>query len=123
MTLVLQNVHANIERHGQPGSRFISQLSASGLKHVLAHTLAVSVVLLAIILSGRFVQYPAEAASGKLAADILLPVMLYRLPGFLELLIPLGLFIGIFMAYGRLYVESEVLILGACGAGRWRSRA
>ena len=56
-------------------------------------------------------------------ADILLPVMLYRLPGFLELLIPLGLFIGIFMAYGRLYVESEMLILGACGAGRWRSRA
>ena len=78
---------------------------------------------LAIILTGRFVKYPAEAASGKLAADILLPVMWYRLPGFLELLIPLGLFIGIFMAYGRLYVESEMLILGACGAGRWRSRA
>ena len=87
---------------------------------MLAHTLAVSAVLLAIILTGRFVKYLAEAASGKLAADILLPVMLYRLPGFLELLLPLGLFIGILMAYGRLYVESEMLIIGACGAGPWR---
>lgn len=87
---------------------------------MLAHTLAVSAVLLAIILTGRFVKYLAEAASGKLAADILLPVMFYRLPGFLELLIPLGLFIGILMAYGRLYVESEMVILGACGAGPGR---
>jgi lipopolysaccharide export system permease protein len=43
--------------------------------------------------------------------------MFYRLPGFLELLLPLGLFIGILMAYGRLYVESEMVILSACGVG------
>lgn len=74
-------------------------------------------MLLAIILTGRFVKYLAEAASGKLAAEILLPVMFFRLPGFLELLLPLGLFIGILMAYGRLYVESEMVILSACGVG------
>lgn len=84
---------------------------------VLGHTLAVSSVLLAIILTGRFVKYLAEAASGKLAAEILLPVMFYRLPGFMELLLPLGLFIGILMSYGRLYVESEMVILSACGVG------
>lgn len=87
---------------------------------VLGHTVAVSIVLLAIIITGRFVKYLAEAASGKLAADILLPVMLYRLPGFLELLLPLALFIGILMAYGRLYVESEMVILSACGVGPGR---
>ena len=84
---------------------------------VLAHTIAVSAVLLAIIITGRFVKYLAEAASGKLAAEILLPVMFYRLPGFLELLLPLGLFIGILMAYGRLYVESEMVVMSACGVG------
>lgn len=84
---------------------------------VLGHTFAVSAVLLAIIITGRFVKYLAEAASGRLAAEILLPVMFYRLPGFLELLLPLGLFIGILMAYGRLYVESEMVVLGACGVG------
>lgn len=84
---------------------------------VLRHTFAVSIVLLAIIITGRFVKYLAEAATGKLAAEVLLPVIFYRLPGFLELLLPLGLFIGILMAYGRLYVESEMVVLSACGIG------
>jgi lipopolysaccharide export system permease protein len=84
-------------------------------REVLTHMLAVSFTLLVIILSGRFVKYLAEAATGDLAASILLPVMFYRLPGFLELIMPLGLFIGILMSYGRLYVESEMVILAACG--------
>jgi lipopolysaccharide export system permease protein len=84
-------------------------------REVLTHMVAVSFVLLVIIISGRFVKYLAEAAVGDLAADILLPVMIYRLPGFLELIIPLGLFIGILMSYGRLYVESEMVVLSACG--------
>ncbi len=84
-------------------------------RDVLIHMVAVSTVLLVIIISGRFVKYLAEAAVGDLAADILLPVMIYRLPGFLELIIPLGLFIGILMSYGRLYVESEMVVLSACG--------
>lgn len=84
-------------------------------RDVLLHMVAVSFVLLVIIISGRFVKYLAEAAVGDLAADILLPVMFYRLPGFLELIVPLGLFIGILMSYGRLYVESEMVVLSACG--------
>ncbi len=84
-------------------------------REVLTHMIAVSFVLLVIIISGRFVKYLAEAAVGDLAASVLLPVMVYRLPGFLELIIPLGLFIGILMSYGRLYVESEMVILTACG--------
>jgi lipopolysaccharide export system permease protein len=84
---------------------------------VLRHTFAVSIVLLAVVITGRFVKYLAEAASGKLAAEILLPIMFYRLPGFLELLLPLALFIGILMAYGRLYVESEMVVLSDCGIG------
>ncbi|MEM1142782.1 MAG: LPS export ABC transporter permease LptF [Pseudomonadota bacterium] len=84
---------------------------------VLAHTSAVSLVLLAIIITGRFVKYLAQAATGELAADVLLPIMFYRLPYFLELLLPLSLFIGILMSYGRFYVESEMTVLSACGTG------
>ncbi len=41
--------------------------------------------------------------------------MAYRFPGFLELILPLGLFIGILLAYGRMYLESEMTVLLACG--------
>lgn len=77
--------------------------------------IAVSSVLLLIIMSGRFVRYLAEAAAGKLDASVLLTLMGFRLPSFLELIIPLGFFIGILLAYGRLYVDSEMTVLSACG--------
>src|SRR5690554_4606165 len=77
--------------------------------------LAVSTTLLLIIMSGRFVKYLADAASGKIAVDVLFTVMAYRLPGFLELIVPLGFFIAILLAYGRLYMDSEMVVLSACG--------
>ena len=84
-------------------------------KEVMYSMIAVSSVLLLIIMSSRFVKYLAEAAAGKIAPDVLLAIMGYRLPGFLELVLPLGLFIGILMAYGRLYMDSEMTVLSACG--------
>lgn len=81
---------------------------------------AVSAVLLLIIMSGRFVRYLAEAAAGKLDASVLLTLMGFRLPSFLELIIPLGFFIAILLAYGRLYVDSEMTVLSACGMSERR---
>ncbi|KUJ81531.1 LPS export ABC transporter permease LptF [Microbulbifer flavimaris] len=84
-------------------------------RELLFATLAVSAVLLLMVMSGRFVKYLAEAAAGDLSAGILFSLMGYRLPGFLELVLPLGFFVGILLAYGRLYIESEMTVLHACG--------
>lgn len=84
---------------------------------------AVSLVLLLIIISARFVTYLAEAAAGDLDAGILLTLMVFRLPQYLELILPLGLFIGIMMAYGRLHVDSEMTVLSACGVSERRMLA
>ncbi|WGL17524.1 LPS export ABC transporter permease LptF [Microbulbifer bruguierae] len=84
-------------------------------RELLGATLAVSSVLLLMVMSGRFVKYLADAAAGNLSAGILFSLMGYRLPGFLELVIPLGFFVGILLAYGRLYIESEMTVLHACG--------
>ena len=89
-------------------------------KEVLSNMFAVSLVLLLIIISARFVGYLAEAAAGKLDAGVLLTLMAYRLPAYLELILPLGLFIGILLAYGRMYVDSEMTVLSACGMSELR---
>ena len=89
-------------------------------REILASMFAVSFVLLLIIISARFVTYLAEAAAGELDAGVLLTLMAYRLPAYLELILPLGLFIGILMAFGRLYVESEMTVLSACGVSERR---
>tara|TARA_R110001592_G_scaffold336019_1_gene621149 strand:+ start:56895 stop:57977 length:1083 start_codon:yes stop_codon:yes gene_type:complete len=82
--------------------------------------LAVTLVLLLIFMSGRFVRYLAKAAAGGISPDILLAIMAYRLPAFLELILPLGFFIGVLLAYGRMYLESEMTVLHACGFSQRR---
>lgn len=89
-------------------------------REVLISTSAVTAVLLLIITSARLIKYLTEAATGKLDADFVLQVLAYRIPGFLELLLPLGLFLGILLGFGRLYLESEMVVLRACGVSHKR---
>ena len=84
-------------------------------KQVIISMLAVSGILLLVFMSGRFIKYLAQAAAGELSGDVLFQIMAYRFPGFLELILPLGFFIGILLAYGRMYLESEMTVLYACG--------
>lgn len=84
-------------------------------RETLVSMFAVSFTLLVIVMSGRLVKYLAQAAAGDLAPEVLLSIMMYRVPSFLELVLPLGMFIGILLAYGRLYVESEMTVMSACG--------
>lgn len=89
-------------------------------REVLLAVSAVSTVLLVIIMSGRFIKYLAQAAQGVLDPGVLLMIMAYRIPGFLQLILPLGLFLGILLAYGRLYLESEMTVLTATGMSEQR---
>ncbi|QLF92437.1 LPS export ABC transporter permease LptF [Pseudomonas sp. ABC1] len=84
-------------------------------RELLVTVAAVSAVLLVIIMSGRFIKYLAQAAQGLLDPGVLLMIMGFRLPGFLQLILPLGLFLGILLAYGRLYLDSEMTVFSATG--------
>lgn len=77
--------------------------------------LAVAGVVLVISMGWRFSGYLSEAASGLITRDVLFLVMAYRLPGFLELIIPISFFLAIMLAYGRLYADSEMVVLQSCG--------
>lgn len=79
---------------------------------------AVSFIILLIFLSSRFIKYLARAANGSMSSDILLWIMLYRLPGFVEMILPIGFFVGVLLACGRLYVDSEMIVLQACGMSK-----
>ena len=84
-------------------------------REILLTMLTVAGVVLVIAMGWRFSGYLRDAAGGAITTDILFLIMLYRLPGFLELIIPLSFFLGIMIAYGRLYVDSEMVVLEACG--------
>ncbi len=87
-------------------------------KEVNSSFMAVALIVLLIFITSRFVKYLSQAASGSFSSDILLWIMLYRLPGFIEVILPLALFVGVMLACGRLYVDSEMIVLQACGVSK-----
>ncbi|SHF72042.1 lipopolysaccharide export system permease protein [Modicisalibacter ilicicola DSM 19980] len=84
-------------------------------REILVTMSAVAGVLLLVIMGSRFIRYFTTAAEGDIPASILGTLMLYHLPGFLELILPLAFFLGILLAYGQLYLNSEITVLVACG--------
>lgn len=84
-------------------------------REILLTMAAVAGVLLLVIMGSRFIRYFADAAEGDIPASILGTLMLFHLPGFLELILPLAFFLGILLAYGQLYLNSEITVLVACG--------
>jgi lipopolysaccharide export system permease protein len=84
-------------------------------REVFTTMLAVAGVVLVISMGWRFSGYLNEAAAGGLTKDVLILMMLYRLPGFLELILPISFFLSIMLTYGRLYVDSEMVVLESTG--------
>lgn len=87
---------------------------------LLVTCLAVTSLLTLILMGGRVIKYFGMAADGRLDASLLSAVLLYRLPGFLELIIPLSFFIAVLLVFGRLYIDNEMAVLQSSGIGRWQ---
>lgn len=84
-------------------------------REVLLTMSAVAGILLLVIMGSRFIRYFSDAAEGDFPVNILGSLMVYHLPGFMELILPLAFFLGILLAYGQLYMNSEITVMVACG--------
>lgn len=85
---------------------------------ILSSTAAVTLVLTVILMSGRVIKYFGMAADGRMDVSLLTAVLLYRLPSFLDLIVPLSLFIAVLLTFGRLYLDNEMSVLHASGVSR-----
>lgn len=87
-------------------------------KEVYLTLAVVTGVLVTVFLSNQFVRYLGRAAAGKISGLMVLKIIAVEVPYLMGLLLPVGLFLAILLAYGRLYVDSEMTVLTACGLGR-----
>lgn len=72
-------------------------------------------VLLLILLASRFAFYLGDAASGRLPGSAVFTLLGLSVVNYLTLIVPLGLFLAVMLAFGRLYRDSEMAALMACG--------
>ncbi|HVY54055.1 MAG TPA: LptF/LptG family permease, partial [Gammaproteobacteria bacterium] len=70
-------------------------------KEILLTLFAVTLVLMLIFISQQTIRYLGYAASGKIASNILLPLLGFEIPYLLVLLLPLGLYLGMYLVYSR----------------------
>jgi lipopolysaccharide export system permease protein len=78
---------------------------------------AVATILLLISVGGLFTDLLGEITLGKVPASLLLSQLGLRTIEWLPMLLPLALFIGLLLAIGRLYADSEMAVLFSVGIG------
>jgi lipopolysaccharide export system permease protein len=86
-------------------------------REIAATWLAVTFVLLMILLTNQFARILGEVAKGKLPKGAVMDVIGLSAVQYLTVLVPIGLFLSIMLALGRLYRDSEMPAMMACRVG------
>ncbi len=89
------------------------------IREVLKAQIAVLLVLLAIFISQHFVRVLADASDGEFPASLVFTLLGLNLPYLAVLVIPLSLFLGILLAHGRMYADSEMTVFHGVGVSEW----
>ena len=86
-------------------------------REVAQSWLAVTSILLFILLTNQFAQVLGDVAKDRVPRDAVFQVLGLTAIQYLTLLVPIGLFLAIMLALGRLYSDSEMPAMLACRVG------
>ncbi len=86
-------------------------------KEVFTTLTVITLILMLIFLSNQFAHYLLLTAAGKMVGMQLLHLMILEVPQLLSLVLPLGFYLGLLLAYGRLYVDNEMVVMMVGGLG------
>ncbi len=87
---------------------------------ILYSTLGVALVLSLVVMSGRMARYISAAAEGQLAVSLVFPVVFFRMPQLLEIILPVSLLLGIMLSIGERYENNEMTVVQATGISQGR---
>src|SRR5580658_11322886 len=87
------------------------------LREVVTAWLVVTAVLLVILLANQVVGVLERAAANQYPQSVVLELIGLGALQYLSILLPVGLLLGVVLAFGRLYHDSEFTAAFACGAG------
>lgn len=87
------------------------------IRETLKSQLAIFFVLFLVFLSQKFIRVLADASDGEIPARLILSIVGLNMPSMGLLMLPLSLYIGILLTFGRLYAESEITVMNATGIG------
>lgn len=84
-------------------------------REVFSLLLAITLILLIIFLSNEWFRHISRVVAGRLSMAMMAELLLLSLPQLLGVLLPLGFFFALLIAYGRLYADNEMTVMFASG--------
>lgn len=84
---------------------------------IILSWLSIFFVLLMVVLSADAVHLLTWLADGRIPGDAVLPLLINSSYEFTVMLVPLSLFLGVLLAFGRLYKDSEMTAVMFAGLG------
>ncbi|MGP3593967.1 LPS export ABC transporter permease LptF [Vagococcus sp. WN89Y] len=87
-------------------------------RETLKSQLAILFILLLIFFCQKLVRILGAAADGEIPTNLVLSLLGLGVPEMAQLILPLSLFLGLLMTLGKLYTESEITVMHACGLSR-----
>ncbi|WP_039055607.1 LPS export ABC transporter permease LptF [Enterobacter sp. Bisph1] len=88
------------------------------VRETLKSQLAILFILLLIFFCQKLVRILGAAAEGEIPTNLVLSLLGLGVPEMAQLILPLSLFLGLLMTLGKLYTESEITVMHACGLSR-----
>lgn len=85
------------------------------VREVLKSQLAILFILLLIFFCQKLVRILGEAVDGEIPTNLVLTLLGLGIPDMAQLILPLSLFLAILMTFSKLYTESEITVMHACG--------
>ncbi len=86
---------------------------------VFKSQVAVFFTLMTIFVSQKFVLILSSASEGGIPGKLVMSLLALKLPQLASLILPLSIFLGIILAYSRIYADSEMTVFKACGVSEW----
>ncbi len=88
------------------------------VRETLKSQLAILFILLLIFFCQKLVRILGAAADGEVPTNLVLTLLGLGISEMAQLILPLSLFLAILMTFGRLYTESEITVMHACGLSK-----
>ncbi|WP_088220631.1 LPS export ABC transporter permease LptF [Enterobacter kobei] len=88
------------------------------VRETLKSQLAILFILLLIFFCQKLVRILGAAVDGEIPTNLALSLLGLGVPEMAQLILPLSLFLGLLMTLGKLYTDSEITVMHACGLSK-----
>lgn len=86
-------------------------------KELFSTLVYITLLLITILLLNGFINYINQVVSGRLTMSTVFHIMTLQIPYLLGYLLPIALYLSIYLVIGRLCVDQEMVVMQACGMG------